>query len=157
MGASDIVFSAILLLLSVLFFALTFSFPKLTIALSPVVFPRFVTACLFIFSSILMVQGIRKRMADRTKEEPEKRVRGRLDRPFTVRFLLLAADVLLYVWLLEPIGYVIATPLCIAGVMLIFGDRRWYRIAPVAVLSTVVLYAFFRGVFRVPLPRSFIW
>lgn len=157
MGASDIIFGAAFLLLSAFFFILTFGFPHLTVALSPVVFPRFVTTCLFLLSSILMIQGVRKRLAGGDPAGPGEQRRVRLDRPFTSRFLLLAAAAFLYIWLLEPVGYVIATPLCIAAAMLIFGERRWLRIVLVAALGTAVLYAFFRMVFRVPLPRSFIW
>lgn len=154
---SDIIFSTFFLLLSAFFFILTFGFPHLTVALSPVVFPRFVTICLFILSSILMAQGVRRRRAAVRRGVPAEKKQGWLDRPFIARFLLLAAVVLLYIGLLELLGYLIATPLCIAAAMLIFGERRWLRIVLVAALSTVVLYALFRMVFRVPLPRSFIW
>lgn len=159
MGISDIVFSAVFLILSAMFFVLTFTFPNLTISLSPVVFPRFVTVCLFILSSILMAQGIRKRLANRGEGAPEKAAgaRARPNWSFAVRFILLAADAFLYALFLEPAGFIIMTPPCMAGAMLIFGDRKWYRIVLVSLVTTAILYAVFRVIFRVPLPRSPLW
>ena len=157
MGLSDIVDSALLLMLSTILFIATFSFPKLTVALSPTVFPRFVTVSLFILSSILMIQGLSKRLVRRKEATPARGGEAAPKRSFVIRFLLLAADALLYTILLEPAGYIIATPPCLAISMLIFGDRKWYRILLVSVLSPLFLYAIFRMIFRVPLPRSVIW
>jgi hypothetical protein len=154
MGMSDIICSALLLLLSVAFFVVTFSFPKLTIALSPTVFPRFVTVSLFILSSILMIQGLRKRLTSHGEAAPSQPAVTLPKRSFVIRFLLLAACALLYALLLEPAGFILVTPPFISGAMLIFGDRKWYRIVLVSLLGTAVLYVVFRIIFRVPLPRS---
>jgi putative tricarboxylic transport membrane protein len=154
LGMSDIVYGALLLALSAIFFIATFNFPKLTIALSPTVFPRFVTVSLFILSSILMIQGLRKRLASHGEAAPSQPAVTLPKRSFVIRFLLLAACALLYALLLEPAGFILLTPPFIAGAMLIFGDRKWYRIVLVSLLSTVVLYVVFRMIFRVPLPRS---
>ena len=59
--------------------------------------------------------------------------------------------------LIDKIGYLIATPVLIAGAMLIFNEKRWYRVLLVSVLTTLVLYILFRMVFRVPLPRNPLW
>ena len=152
MGASDIVSSLLLLALSAAFFAATFSFPRLTVALSPTVFPRFVTVGLFLLSSILLVQGLRRRHGRR--REPDARRQEGAPRSFLPRFILLAAAGLLYALLLEPAGYLLATPPFLAGAMLLFGERRWPRLALVPVLGTALLYATFRLLFRVPLPRG---
>ncbi len=156
MGTSDIVFGGLFGLLSIVLFALTLGFPTLTVALSPTVFPRFVSTGMFLFSAILTVQGIRKRAKAARRMDAEK-VRLRMDWPFVLRFILLAADSLLYLVLLEPIGYILTTPPCIAAAMLVFGERRWLRIVLASVAGTAIMYAVFRMLFRVPLPRSPLW
>jgi putative tricarboxylic transport membrane protein len=145
---SEIIFGAILLLLSAFLFILTFSFPDTTIALSPTVFPRFVTVCTFILSALLLSQGFRERRQANGSEAKAER-----DRPFVRRFLLLAACGFLYTRIIRVSGYLVATPLLIAASMLIFGERKWYRIVPVAGITTGLLYWLFRMIFRVPLPR----
>lgn len=152
MIANEIVFGALFMLLSVFFFAMTFTFPEITIALSPTVFPRFVTICLFLLSSLLLGQGIRKQL----KERPEK-AREKIDRAYLLRFILLAAAGLLYTRLIRYTGYVVATPLFIAAAMLVFAEKKWYRIVLISGGTTAVLYLVFRMVFRVPLPRFGLW
>ncbi|MBN2554278.1 MAG: tripartite tricarboxylate transporter TctB family protein [Spirochaetales bacterium] len=152
MIANEIVFGALFMLLSGFFFAMTFTFPEITIALSPTVFPRFVTVCLFLLSSLLLVQGIGKQL----KERPEK-AREKIDRAYLLRFILLAAAGLLYTRLIRYTGYVVATPLFIAAAMLVFAEKKWYRIVLISSGTTAVLYLVFRMVFRVPLPRFGLW
>jgi putative tricarboxylic transport membrane protein len=152
MIASEIVFGAVFMLLSIFFFAMTFTFPEITIALSPTVFPRFVTVCLFLLSSLLLIQGLRKQR----KQRPAKR-REKIERAYLLRFILLAAAGLLYTRLIRYTGYVVATPLFIAAAMLVFAEKKWYRIILISVGTTAVLYLVFRMVFRVPLPRFGLW
>ena len=152
MIASEIVFGAVFMLLSIFFFAVTFSFPEITIALSPTVFPRFVTVCLFLLSSLLLAQGIGKQR----KKDPAKS-RQIIDRAYLLRFILLAAAGFLYTRIIRYTGYVVATPLFIASAMLIFAEKKWYRIVSIAAGVTAVLYLVFRMVFRVPLPRFSLW
>jgi putative tricarboxylic transport membrane protein len=156
MGRRDLAIGAALAALSALVFALTFGFPHLTIALSPTVFPRFVSGGLFVLSAILMAQGARRRVVGGAAVL-EKAALPRPKWAFVLRFVLTVADALLYVAILEPAGYLLATPVFLSRVMLIFGERRWYRIALVSVVASAALYALFRTVFRVPLPRSLLW
>jgi putative tricarboxylic transport membrane protein len=169
---SEIVFGVIFALLSLFFFLLTFRFPELTIALSPTVFPRFVTVGLFILSMLLLVQGLRKhRRARRERMQTEgagteeaiarrataRRATARIDRAFALRFAVMAALALLYSQVVALTGYLVATPPFVAGAMLLFGERKWYRVVLVSVVTTAILYGVFRMVFRVPLPRFSLW
>ena len=152
MVVSEIVFGAVFMLLSVFFFAMTFLFPEITIALSPTVFPRFVTVCLFLLSSLLLIQGIGKQR----KQHPGK-PRRQIDRPYLMRFVLLAGAGLIYTRIIRYTGYVVATPLFVAAAMVIFAEKKWYRIVLISTGVTAVLYLVFRMVFRVPLPRFGLW
>ena len=152
MVVSEIVFGAVFMLLSLFFFAMTFAFPEITIALSPTVFPRFVTVCLFLLSVLLLIQGIGKQR----KQHPE-RPRIKIDRAYLKRFVLLAVAGLIYTRIIRYTGYVVATPLFIAAAMIIFAEKKWYRIVLISIGVTAVLYLVFRMVFRVPLPRFGLW
>jgi len=152
MIANEIIFGAVFILLSMFFFAMTFTFPEITIALSPKVFPRFVTICLFLLSSLLLVQGIAKQRKAHPTQPPMK-----IDRPYLLRFILLAVAGFFYTRIIRHTGYVAATPLFIAAAMLVFAEKKWYRIVLVSVGTTAVLYVVFRLVFRVPLPRFALW
>ncbi len=152
MLASEIVFGAVFMLLSIFFFAMTFSFPEITIALSPTVFPRFVTVCLFLLSLLLLVQGIGKQRKQHPVKLPQQ-----IDRAYLLRFILLTAAGFLYTRIIRYTGYIAATPLFIAAAMLVFSERKWYRIVLVSAGTTAVLYLVFRMVFRVPLPRFALW
>jgi len=152
MIAGEIVLGAIFMLLSIFFFAMTFRFPELTIALSPKVFPRFVTVCLFLLSSLLLAQGIRKQVTG----QMEKR-NVQVDRAYLYRFILFTVVAFLYTRIIRYTGYLVATPIFIAGAMLIFAEKKWYRIVLVSTITTTILYSVFRMIFRVPLPRFSLW
>ncbi len=154
---SDVIVGLILLGLAILFFALSFTLPVRRAGLSPTTFPRFVTIVMALLASGLVVQGVRKQRAfagepaHRTPEETDRR------RQFAFRFLLLAVLGIGYTQVIRLLGFVVATPLMMAGTMILFDEKKWYRIILVAVISTAVLYGLFRIVFRVPLPRFDLW
>jgi putative tricarboxylic transport membrane protein len=146
MEKTEIYFGVALMALSTLFFGLTFEFPRQTLAMSPRLFPRAISAGLFVLSAVLVLQGWRGRA------KGEAGAGGKADVPW-VRFGLMILVAFLYTRLLERAGYVLTTPLLIAGLMVLFDERRWRWILPVSILTTVVLYVLFRMVFKVPLPR----
>jgi putative tricarboxylic transport membrane protein len=149
MGKVEIVIGAFLMILSGVFYGITFQFPEQTLAFSPKTFPRFVSICLFIISAILVMQGtlaVRKGLAD----EPAKLT---IDKAFLTRLLCGMLIGYIYTRLLPITGYVVATPPFIAGIMLVFNEKRMIRIGSYAIITTGVLYIFFRIIFKVPLPR----
>jgi len=140
------------MLISLFLFIMTFRFPDLRIALSPAVFPRFVTVSLFILSSILLVQGIKKQVTSTVKKQKVK-----INRVYLIRFILLCATGFIYIQIIRVTGYVVATPIFISGTMLIFNEKKWYRIVLFSIFTTAILYIVFRMIFRVPLPRFILW
>ena len=149
MGKVEIVLGACLMILSGVFYGITFQFPEQTLAFSPKIFPRFVSICLFIISAILVMQGtlaVRKGLAIK----PEKLT---IDKAFLTRLLCGILIGYIYTQLLPITGYVVATPPFIAGIMLVFNEKRMIRIAACAIITTSVLYILFRIIFKVPLPR----
>ena len=149
MGIVEIVIGVGLMILSVAFYGMTFQFPQQTLAFSPKIFPRFVSICLFIISGILVIQGIRA-FRRRLPDEPSKPT---IDKTFLTRLLFSIFIGYAYTQLLPVTGYVVATPPFIAGIMIVFNERRWMSIGTCALITTGVLYFLFRMVFKVPLPR----
>jgi len=147
MGKVEIAIGACLMILSGVFYGITFQFPEQTLAFSPKIFPRFVGICLFILSAILVTQGtlaVRKGLAD----EPTKPTKA-----FLTRLLCAILIGYIYTQLLPIAGYIVATPPFIAGIMLVFNEKRMIRIGACAIITTSVLYIVFRIIFKVPLPR----
>jgi putative tricarboxylic transport membrane protein len=149
MGKVEIIIGACLMILSGVFYGITFQFPEQTLAFSPKTFPRFVGICLFILSAILVMQGtlaVRKGLAD----EPAKPT---IDKAILTRLLCGIFIGYIYTQLLPIVGYVVATLPFIAGIMLVFNEKRMIRIGACTIITTSVLYICFRIIFKVPLPR----
>ncbi|MFB0507387.1 MAG: tripartite tricarboxylate transporter TctB family protein [Thermodesulfobacteriota bacterium] len=149
MGKTEITIGVCLMILSIVFYALTYQFPPQTLAFSPKIFPRFVSACLFIISAVMVIQGIRAVRKSSREKNPELTT----DWAFLIRLFLGILIGYGYTRLLPLTGYVVATPPFIAGIMLVFNEKRWFKIVATSIITTSMLYILFRIVFRVPLPR----
>jgi len=149
MGKKEIILSIFFMIISMTVYLLTYQFPKQTVALSPKVFPQFVSACLFILALVLFIQGI----TGIKKESEQKKVKLALNNIFLLKILTMIILAFFYLRILPLAGYIIATPLFLAGSMLLFNEKRWFLIVPVSIVATALLYILFRIVFKIPLPR----
>ena len=149
MGKTEIIIGIFLMILSFAFYTLTYQFPEQTLAFSPKIFPRFVGVCLFIISSVLVIQGITAVRRGSQEEKPKPTI----DKAFLIRLFLAILIGYAYTRLLPITGYVVATPPFIAGIMLVFNEKRWLTIVVTSIITTSLLYILFRIIFRVPLPR----
>ena len=153
MGKTEIIIGAFLMILSVAFYVLTYQFPQQTLAFSPRIFPRFVSVCLFLISCVLLIQGITAaRRSSREKTLPPITDKA-LRKAFLMRLFVGILIGYAYTRLLPITGYVVATPPFIAGIMLVFNEKRWLKIVATSIITTSLLYILFRIIFRVPLPR----
>jgi putative tricarboxylic transport membrane protein len=153
MGRKEVIIGVFLMLLSVVFYILTYQFPRQTLAFSPKIFPRFVSVCLFMVSSVFVIQGtmgMRRRSQDK---KPEPTTKVPIDKALLIRMLLGVLIGYAYTRLLPVTGYVVATPPFIAGIMLVFRERRWLKIVATSIITSSLLYILFRIIFKVPLPR----
>lgn len=57
-----------------------------------------------------------------------------------------------YIALLEPLGFIIASVLALFTFFIGFGERRWKMIVPIAVVVPIAISAMFSGFFKVQLP-----
>jgi putative tricarboxylic transport membrane protein len=149
MGKKEIILSIFFMIISMTVYVLTYQFPKQTVALSPKVFPQFVSVCLFILSLVLLIQGV----TGVKKESEQKKVKLALNNIFLLKMLTMIILAFFYIRVLPLTGYKIATPLFLAGSMLLFNEKRWFMIVIVSIVATALLYILFRIVFKIPLPR----
>lgn len=61
-----------------------------------------------------------------------------------------------YYLLLEPLGIVLTSALAIIATTLLYGERRWRYIVPLAPVLPTILYFFFVKVASVPLPNGIL-
>ncbi|MCX8013777.1 MAG: tripartite tricarboxylate transporter TctB family protein [Rectinema sp.] len=160
MGTIDIVLGSISGTLSVIFLIATLRFPEHSIGIDPRVFPLFVILPTLGLSVSIVIRGIRALQAQRSRqvehEQPDTVSTQTKWKPWLALGVLLLA-MLAYALTLEPLGYVIVTPILMALGMYLFGARKLPLIVITALVTTALLYLIFRGFFRVPLPRSFFW
>ncbi|MDY0092693.1 MAG: tripartite tricarboxylate transporter TctB family protein [Candidatus Vecturithrix sp.] len=153
MGRKEIIFGLVLVVLSVSMFVLTYQFPRQTLALSPRVFPRFVSLCMFILAVILIIQGTKGMRQPGERHTPI----FRMPKALMIRFVSIIALAFAYIRILPLFGYMLATPPFVAGTMIVFHEKRWSWIVGVSLLTTIALYLLFRMLFKVPLPRFTLW
>ncbi len=73
-----------------------------------------------------------------------------------VRFGGFSALSTAYLALLEPVGYLIVTPLYAAGVLLLLGVRNWLVGVLAILVMVATLYVLFQIGLNVPLPRGIL-
>jgi len=71
-----------------------------------------------------------------------------------IGILIVVFIIIAYVKLMEYLGFLICTPLFIAGLMILSGSRKWHEIAFVSVIASVAIYFFFFKLFKVVLPMG---
>lgn len=78
------------------------------------------------------------------------------DRPVLLRMLGAVAAFGLYAFLLEPVGFVVATTLAVGALSMLFGGP-WKRSFGAALGLSVVLWYLFVWVLSLPLPLGALW
>lgn len=147
---ANIIFGICLMVLAVVMYGFTFQFPEQTLAFSPKMFPRFMSVCLFLLAALLLGQGVGEQ---RRVASPAGKIEVGAERSFFIRLGIAILISYAYTRLLPLTGYVAATPFFIAGIMILFKEKNWVKIAAVSVITTGALYILFRIIFKVPLPR----
>jgi putative tricarboxylic transport membrane protein len=153
----DVAVGTVLMALSITFFVATWSFPITGQYVSPRVFPRFVSACMLILSAILVFNSL-KAPPPAKDDETEADGMTAVQKAKTFisdnrLFILFALFAFAYTRLIDYLGFILSTPVLLAGTVFAFKEKRWYVIASVSIVGTSVFYYVFRIIFKVPLPR----
>ena len=143
---------AVILILFGLFYAyLTAHLPdrNLPNTLGSAFLPWVLVSCLFGLSLLLLLQTLIKGSAEKC------------DYMISIRegygIVLLAAVVIGYILSLDFFGFLLATPVFIAALMILTGARNWKLIAFTSIAASFCIYLFFQKVFLIILPPGEIF
>lgn len=144
----NIIFSIILIAVSACFYFYADTFKTLPgqQEIGPGAFPKAVCIGLVICSMLLIISEVRK-------GNPEKA--GLFNLPLLVGI----GAVILYFFLLRPLGFVIDSMLITFVMMVLLNEpiqKAWPLLASVSILTPVVLYAIFGILLKVPLPAGIL-
>lgn len=142
-----IFFFAVSIALIVYSFIKHYSGIKIEWKMSPYLFPILISVFMLVLSFILFSQSL-KEIKAQEGETQEKEMEY-----FNLRnFLATLAIVILYYISMKYVSFVIATIILLAVMLLLLGERRWWVVALVSVLTTGVIYAIFGLGLKVNLP-----
>ena len=140
---SDRAFAFVLIVLASIFYALIGGMqePYSPGAFSASTYPRLILVCIIVLSSLLIVRPV-------SGEQGAGAVSMK-----GLTIILLSAG---YIFLIEPVGFFLLTPLFLLLVPLVAGYRHFAAITFSAIAVTAVLYAVFVMVLNIPLPAGLL-
>lgn len=129
-------------------------------AIGPAAYPGLLAVLIIVLALILVVRAVRGGVA---QAMPETAGDGELDDSVLAsgapnrRGVVLTLGLLcLYTLLLPSVGYLLATPPALVGLMLLTGERRWLLMIIGALVLTGALYLFFRYGMSLVLPEGLL-
>jgi putative tricarboxylic transport membrane protein len=133
-------------------FIKTLSFRQFkNVPIGPEFFPRYLAAGLFICSAILVIQAL--------IINPEKNKKAPTISPLDKGMQRLFAGIAIivaYAFCWEPVGFIISTPLAMAGMMLLLGYRRYLMMVIFSLGTTAVIFGAFRFFLSVDMPMGLL-
>jgi len=148
MKISDAIFGAVLLLLGVAILVHVQSFPKIPgQQVGPALMPGTISVGLIACGVLLVISGWRKRATEPWTETADWIRSGR----HLLAFAAIIGGIVAYVWLAQPLGFLIVGPVLLFVWFVILGIRPLPATA-IAVVATLVIWFAFYKLLRVPLP-----
>ena len=120
--------------------------------LPPSFFPKVISAAIFIFSVILMIQGAAAAKGSLFAFADVKKSLSSADRRPLKNILTIISLFVLYLAGLYTIGFLFSTPVILFVIARAFGWKRYVVLAVVSLIVTAVLYYLFGTVLGSPLP-----
>ena len=142
----DRVFALVLIVLASIFYALIGGMeePYSSGSLSASTYPRLILACIIVLSSVLIIRPVH--------DASDVQDASLISRHGLVVILLVAG----YIFLVEPVGFSLLTPVLLFAIPLVVGFRNHAANAASAVLVTAALYAAFVLVLNISLPAGLL-
>ena len=106
---------------------------------------------LFIILAVIVFGVLRKEEGTREGEGEERISVKKLKMQ-----LFIILGIVLYLFLMDRMGFILSSALFVFLGFLILGLRRWYLLLVLSIILPVVIFVVFRGIFYVLLPESFI-
>lgn len=97
-----------------------------------------------------------KDKADQPAQPKEKLSLEALDWNGTGKIVAAIAAMVIYVAMLDILGFVISTLLFVAAILFVMGERRWFLLVGVPTVLDIILYVVFRIALSIPLPTGFL-
>lgn len=121
----------------------------------PALFPQIMTVGLLIFSIILFVQSVIK-LTTMKETDPLAEKAATIDPREKGVLAALAVIVLciFFVATLKALGYVLASAIVAAAIMVLIGKRNWLQIVLVSILVPLVMWLIFYKVLTVNIPMG---
>ena len=152
MKKANLVCAIVGMLFSGAAFIKTFSFKQFkNVPVGPEFFPRYLAAGLFICSAVLLIQALK---ANSRKDKPAPTISPR-DKGMQRLFIGIAI-IVVYALFWEPVGFLIATPLAMAGIMILLGYRKYIMMVIFSLATTVVVFGAFKIFLNVDMPLGFL-
>lgn len=142
---ADRLIGALLIVFSIALYINSRSFP-----IGSETFPQAMLATIFLFS-VFLIAGTFKSKAG-AGQEREKKPASRAASPY-----LTYAQVVLYVLLIRPLGFFVASALFIAGMMYFLGVRCGQIFLYTIIGFATVIYLLFVTQLKVPLPHGILF
>lgn len=144
----NVILSAVLIGFGIFYAYLTANLPdrNLPNTLGSDFMPWVLAGCLFLLSLLLLIKSV----FGSSPEQFDFSISPK--EGFGVIFLTIG--VFAYVKFMILIGFVLATPIFLALLMLITGSRKWKEIVIVSIFATFSIYLLFQKIFQVILPRG---
>lgn len=111
-------------------------------------FPKCLTIAMIFPCVLLLVQGIRQY---KTTGEEESFV---LFSSTSLKPLVVVPLVVIYIYLLEIIGFYVTTTIFVAVFMYMFGARKWISVSIYAILVPLIVYIVIRKILSFPFPEG---
>jgi putative tricarboxylic transport membrane protein len=122
--------------------------------LGPKTYPEILLGILGLLGVAIAIQGLRNGPGPTTTEDAEEE--GEPEEPAPLRMVAVLILGVVYVIVLGPLGYIVATAATLFALMLVLGLRNPLRAAGVGIAMTLVLYSFFDLLLEVPLPEGIL-
>ena len=116
---------------------------QVKLGIGPSGMPKFVSALLMVLGVAQTIMAL-KNGVEAPKFEVEKKAAS--------LFIAAVAMSFAYVLLVSTLGFLIMTPLLLIGLMVLFGERSFIKMAVISIITTVCIWLLFTEVFMIFLP-----
>jgi len=142
----ELVIHIVILIVMLFLFIITFTFPSAGFggSLGPGGWPRIVLGIGIFLTSISILSFLRK------KEKKEDISKERLKKFFTAALIMLV-----YILIVQPIGFLITTPFAIGAYLYLMGIRKKTSLLFLSILLSFIFIFLFGRILQVNLPRGF--
>ncbi|MBQ0071233.1 MAG: tripartite tricarboxylate transporter TctB family protein [Spirochaetales bacterium] len=113
--------------------------------LSPYLFPLFISILLLILSLTLMLTAWKKGVSS-SKSSPVD----------WKKIIIFSVMCVIYYNVIVYLGFMLTTLLFLAGMLVLMGEKRWWLIILISILTTLVIWGLFAKFLHVLLPSGYI-